>query len=146
YDELCHASIRDGIGMGRAQAYKFKHNDLEDLDRRIVNVRNDRSDRAIYVITESVFSMDGDMPDLRSLTDLCNSRNCYLVVDEAHAVGVFGSGGAGLSNEMGVQHGVFARIITFGKALGCHGAAIVGSRSLKSYLVNFARSFIYTTA
>lgn len=146
YDELCHASIRDGIGMGRTQAYKFKHNDLEDLNRRIESVRKNQDDMDIYVVTESVFSMDGDVPDLKSLTDLCNFRNCYLVVDEAHAVGVFGERGTGSLKELGLQEMVFARIITFGKAMGCHGAAILGSKALKSYLVNFARSFIYTTA
>lgn len=146
YDELCHASIRDGIGMGLAQSYKFKHNDLEDLSRKLERVRQDHGDIDIYVVTESVFSMDGDMPDLKSITDLCNSRNCYLVVDEAHALGVFGERGTGLLGGSGLQQKAFARIITFGKALGCHGAAILGSESLKSYLVNFARSLIYTTA
>ena len=146
YDELCHASIRDGIGMGLAQSYKFKHNDLADLSQRIARVRKDNGDSDIYVVTESVFSMDGDIPDLKAFVDICNRNNCYPVVDEAHAVGVFGERGAGLLGELGIQHMVFARIVTFGKAVGCHGAAILGSEPLKSYLVNFARSFIYTTA
>lgn len=145
YDELSHASIRDGIGMGRAQSYKFRHNQLEDLSRQIARVRESKTDSDIYVVTESVFSMDGDTPDLKALVALCISKGAYLIVDEAHAVGVFGRKGEGLLDELGLQDKVFARIVTFGKAMGCHGAAILGSDALKSYLVNFARSFIYTT-
>lgn len=145
YDELSHASIRDGIGMGLATSYKFKHNQLEVLSRQIDRVRERKIGSDIYVVTESVFSMDGDTPDLKALVELCASKGAYLVVDEAHAVGVFGKRGEGLLNELGLQDMVFARIVTFGKAMGCHGAAILGSDALKSYLVNFARSFIYTT-
>jgi 8-amino-7-oxononanoate synthase len=145
YDELSHASIRDGIGMGLAQSYKFKHNQLEGLKERMDRVRQRKPDSDIYVVTESVFSMDGDSPDLKALAALCTSQGAYLVVDEAHAVGVFGKRGEGLLNELVLQDKVFARIVTFGKAMGCHGAAILGSNALKSYLVNFARSFIYTT-
>ena len=145
YDELAHASIRDGIGMGLAQSYKFKHNQLEGLSGQIDRTRERKPESDIYVVTESVFSMDGDTPDLKALAELCISKGAYLVVDEAHAVGVFGSRGEGLLHELGLQDKVFARIITFGKAMGCHGAAVLGSDALKSYLVNFARSFIYTT-
>ncbi|NNG09052.1 MAG: 8-amino-7-oxononanoate synthase, partial [Arenibacter sp.] len=145
YDELCHASIRDGIGMSHAQHYKFKHNDVEDLYRSIERVKSKNTDSTIYVVTESVFSMDGDAPDLEALAVLCKANGCYLVVDEAHAVGVYGEKGEGLLHQLVQQDKVFARIITFGKAMGCHGAAILGSEALKSYLVNFARSFIYTT-
>jgi 8-amino-7-oxononanoate synthase len=145
FDELSHASIRDGIGMGRAQSYKFKHNNLEDLSRQIARTRENKADSDIYVVTESVFSMDGDSPDLKTLVELCTSKQAYLVVDEAHAVGVFGKKGEGLLDELGLHDMVFARIVTFGKAMGCHGAAILGNGTLKSYLVNFARSFIYTT-
>lgn len=145
YDELSHASIRDGIGLGRAQSYKFKHNAVEDLVRQIDRVRESKPGSDIYVVTESVFSMDGDSPDLEALVVLCQAKGAYLVIDEAHAVGVFGKKGEGLMNELGLEDKVFARIVTFGKGLGCHGAAILGSDALKSYLVNFARSFIYTT-
>lgn len=161
YDELCHASIRDGIKMSDAKAYKFKHNDLEDLDRlRQAQPDNNchpelvegqvpnknKEEREIYIITESIFSMDGDQPDLKKLAALSKEFGCHLVVDEAHALGVFGKRGGGLVQELGLENEVFARIITFGKALGCHGAAILGSAVLKQYLINFARSFIYTTA
>jgi 8-amino-7-oxononanoate synthase len=141
YDELCHASIRDGILLSNAKAYKFDHNDFEELEKLIV--RNPNS--IIYIVTESVFSMDGDTPNLEELSLLANKHNCYLVVDEAHALGVFGEKGEGLVQMLGLQQHVFARIITFGKGLGCHGAAVIGSLELSNYLVNFARSFIYTT-
>jgi 8-amino-7-oxononanoate synthase len=141
YDELCHASIRDGIQLSYAKAYKFNHNDFEDLERLIQRHQNTN----IYIVTESVFSMDGDTPNLEELTSLSEQYNCYLVIDEAHALGVFGNNGSGLVQELQLQDKFFARIMTFGKGLGCHGAVILGSLDLKQYLVNFARSFIYTT-
>ena len=122
YDELCHASIRDGIQMS-----------------------NDNRGDEVYIITESVFSMDGDSPDLEKLVRLSEQFQCNLVVDEAHALGVFGEHGEGLIQSLGLENKIFARIMTFGKGLGCHGAAILGSQELKKYLINFARSFIYTT-
>jgi 8-amino-7-oxononanoate synthase len=143
YDELCHASIRDGVQMSHAKAYKFGHNDLEDLESLIQKFTSESS--AVYIATESVFSMDGDCPNLEQLVNLSEKYNAYLVIDEAHALGVFGSNGEGLVQSLGFQDKVFARIITFGKGLGCHGAAILGSTDLKSFLVNFARSFVYTT-
>lgn len=147
YDELIHASIRDGIKMGNAKSYKFKHNNLEDLKSKC-NFKRPQSinEPQIYVVTESVFSMDGDSPDLKRFSEFCIQNGFNLVIDEAHAIGVFGEMGKGKVDELGLQKEIFARIITFGKALGCHGAAVLGSSELKDYLVNFARSFIYTTA
>lgn len=145
YDELIHASIRDGIQMGHAKGYKFKHNDLVDLKKKLERYTMSSTDSIIYVVTESVFSMDGDSPDLRLLSDLCTAYQVLLIVDEAHAIGVFGKRGEGLIEELDLGSSIFARIYTYGKALGCHGAAIVGSEELKNYLINFARSFIYTT-
>ncbi len=157
YDELIHASIRDGIKMGHAKSYKFEHNSLENLKEKIelsvqalrqssVKAPSRTMDTTVYIVTESVFSMDGDSPDLKALSAFCLQNGYYLVVDEAHAVGVYGRKGTGLIQKLGLQKQIFARIITFGKALGCHGAAILGSSQLKKYLVNYARSFIYTTA
>jgi len=143
YDELCHASIRDGIQLSNAKAYKFEHNGLEDLENLIQKFKSE--DKEIYIVTESVFSMDGDCPEIQNLVELSEKHNCLLVIDEAHALGVFGEQGEGLIQSLGFQDKVFARIMTFGKGLGCHGAAILGSQELKQYLVNFARSFIYTT-
>ena len=141
YDELIHASIRDGIQLSNAKAYKFKHNDLENLNEILQRIQHD----TIYVVTESVFSMDGDSPDLKNLVAVCKQNNAYLIIDEAHALGVFGENGAGMVQQLGIEKDVFARIMTYGKGLGCHGAAILGSENLYKYLVNFSRSFIYTT-
>lgn len=147
FDEYVHASIRDGIAMSNARHYKFKHNNLADLESILSrNASMYRPNSNVYVVTESVFSMDGDSPDLYRLADLCSRENCLLVVDEAHAVGVFGKRGGGLLQELELHDQVFARIVTFGKALGIHGAAVLGSATLKEYLINFTRSFIYTTA
>ncbi|MDT0557922.1 pyridoxal phosphate-dependent aminotransferase family protein [Ichthyenterobacterium sp. W332] len=153
YDELVHASIRDGITMSHAKSYKFKHNDLEDLEAMILRFNFDKLSLTtqnntpdIYVVTESVFSMDGDTPNLIALSQLCTTNNLNLVIDEAHAIGVFGKYGEGLIKDLGLEQHVFARIITFGKALGCHGAAVLGSEQLINYLINFSKPFIYTTA
>ncbi|GAA0872556.1 pyridoxal phosphate-dependent aminotransferase family protein [Gangjinia marincola] len=189
YDELIHASIRDGIQMSNAKSYKFSHNNAEDLARKLKkfrlktnlttateiqeksihhNTENLEKDNfeeltlsqieepaisivevpvlsgvEVYVVTESVFSMDGDSPDLVAFSKLCNEYYAHLVVDEAHAVGVFDNG---LVQHYNLHQDIFARIITFGKALGSHGAAVLGSADLITYLINFSRSFIYTTA
>ena len=149
YDELCHASIRDGIIMSNAKSYKFNHNDYEDLEKRLRQAQPDKfvhtEPAEVYIVTESVFSMDGDCPNLEELVLISEKYNCHLVIDEAHALGVFGEKGQGLVQEYQYQDKVFARIMTFGKGLGCHGSTILGSQNLKDYLVNFARSFIYTT-
>lgn len=148
YDELCHASIRDGIQMSHAKSYKFPHNDIAALEKIIGKCQSETRNAplgTIYLVTESVFSMDGDCPNLEELVQLATKHQAYLVIDEAHALGVFGAQGEGVVQSLGLQDKVFARIMTFGKGLGCHGAAILGSADLKSYLVNFARSFIYTT-
>ncbi len=119
YDELCHASIRDGILMGYARSYKFKHNDGADVERLIAlcqektNEKNNLSE--IYIVTESVFSMDGDTPNLTELVAISEKYNCLLVIDEAHALGVFSKNGAGLMQELNLASAVFARIVTFGK-------------------------------
>lgn len=146
YDELCHASIRDGIQMSHAKSYKFQHNDYEDLETKIAKLQTPNSEpQTIYIVTESVFSMDGDTPNMETLVQLSEKFHALLVIDEAHALGVFGEKGEGVIQSQQLQDKVFARIMTFGKGLGCHGAAILGNTDLIEYLVNFARSFIYTT-
>ncbi len=146
YDEFIHASIRDGIKLGNAFAYKYKHNDLEDLIQKCKAERGRSHINAeFYVVTESVFSMDGDSPDLKQMSAFCNLNGHHLVVDEAHALGVFGTKGEGLAQHLGLESQIFARIVTFGKAMGCQGAAILGPKTLIEYLINFARPFIYTT-
>jgi 8-amino-7-oxononanoate synthase len=145
YDEYIHASIRDGMRLSLAKAYKFSHNDMDSLEKLLKKAANDADGGEVYIVTESVFSMDGDSPDLEALVSLTEEYNALLIVDEAHALGVFGNNGEGLVQQLNLQDKVFARIMTFGKGLGCHGAAILGSAQLRQYLVNFARSFIYTT-
>lgn len=144
FDEFAHASIRDGVLMSTAKSFKFKHNDLADLEKLLKRFRTNHDE--VYIVTESVFSMDGDSPDLIGLVKLSEKYKAHLVIDEAHALGVFGNRGEGLVQFLNLQDKVFARIMTFGKGLGCHGAAILGSSDLKNYLINFSRSFIYTTA
>jgi len=144
YDEFCHASIRDGISLSNATSYKYKHNNLNYLEELIKKYH--ANFKEVYIVTESVFSMDGDSPDLEKLVQISEKHNSLIVIDEAHALGVFGLNGEGLVQHLNLQDKIFARIITFGKALGCHGAVVVGSKSLTSFLLNFSRSFIYTTA
>ncbi|MBI3521039.1 MAG: aminotransferase class I/II-fold pyridoxal phosphate-dependent enzyme [Bacteroidetes bacterium] len=143
-DELIHASLIDGIRLSFASYYKFKHNDIASL-RELVE-RHRSSFQEIYVVVESVYSMDGDCAPLIELAAICKQYDLHLIVDEAHAIGVFGDKGKGLCQELAIQDDCFARIYTYGKAMGCHGAAILGSEELKHYLINYSRSFIYTTA
>lgn len=137
-DEFIHASVIDGARLSFAKRLKFKHNNLDDLEKKLK-----RSTGICYVAVESIYSMDGDVTDLFGISDLCETYGANLIVDEAHAFGVLG---LGLVSEMELCDKVFARVITFGKALGLHGAIIVGSKLLRDYLINFARPFIYTTA
>jgi 8-amino-7-oxononanoate synthase len=141
YDFLSHASLRDGIRLSFAQSFSFRHNDLDDLEKKLRAATGN-----IFVVTESVFSMDGDMAPLEEIVSLCEKYNANLIVDEAHAAGVTGAQGEGLAQHVQLHKKCFARIYTFGKAVGCHGAIIVGSALLRNYLVNFARPFIYSTA
>ncbi len=140
-DELIHASLIDGARLSHAERYKFKHNDLNDLEQKLKNAKG-----LCYVVVESVYSMDGDTAPLQEIALLCQQYQAHLIVDEAHATGVFGTHGNGLVQQLNLEKLVFARIVTFGKALGVHGAIVLGSINLRSYLINFARSFIYTTA
>ncbi len=145
YDELCHASIYDGMRLSFAKHYKFKHNQVKNLKELLD--RHHASYSSVFIVVESIYSMDGDTAPLKQIADLCKSYlNCYFIVDEAHALGVFGKDGRGLCNELAIEKDCFARIYTYGKALGVHGACVVGSNELRDYLINFARSFIYTTA
>lgn len=141
YDELIHASIIDGARLSFANRFSFKHNDLESLEDKLKLAKG-----TIFIVTESVFSMDGDFAPLLELNKLAKKYKANLIIDEAHATGIFGENGNGLVNKLNLEKDIFARVITFGKALGCHGAIILGSAKLKTYLINFARSFIYTTA
>jgi 8-amino-7-oxononanoate synthase len=144
YDSLSHASIRDGIRLSFAQAFSFQHNDVADLEKKLKSVL--ASAGSIYVVTESLFSMDGDFCPLDTIVELCARYSAFLIIDEAHATGVVGAKGEGLVQYKGLESACFARMHTFGKALGVHGAVVLGSTFLKEYLINFSRSLIYTTA
>jgi len=140
-DEFIHASLIDGVRLTHANRYTFRHNDLHQLEEKLKLAKG-----VTYVIVESVYSMDGNIAPLREISDLCKTYAASLIVDEAHATGVFGEKGKGLVQALNLEQEVFAKVVTFGKALGCHGAIVLGSQNLREYLVNFARSFIYTTA
>lgn len=141
YDQLSHASIRDGIRLSFAQSFSFLHNDMDDLQKKITQATG-----TIFIVTESVFSMDGDLCPLKELVAIAKKHKAHLVVDEAHATGVIGKQGEGLVQFLGLQSAIFARIHTFGKACGSHGAVVLGSARLRTYLINFSRSLIYSTA
>ena len=141
YDELIHASIHDGIKLSGASAFMFKHNDLEHLKRRLAIAEGN-----VFVAVESIYSMDGDQAPLAQIVELCEFHNAHLIVDEAHATGITTNGGKGVVPLLGLEERVFARVHTFGKALGVHGAIVLGAPLLRDFLINFSRSFIYTTA
>lgn len=144
FDELSHASIRDGLSLSRAKTVKFAHNNLDDLRQRIRRTRDKGTFDQVYVVTESVFSMDGDRPDLKRLLELCTEQNALLILDEAHRWDLHDRAAERL--DYPGHPNLFLRLVTFGKALGLHGAAVLCGRDLREYLINFARSFIYTTA
>jgi len=161
YDEDVHASIRDGIRLSHARSFSFAHNDLESLKEKISYVEKTRKSAInssrdkrgnIIVAIESVYSMEGvkKTPEgkyaMEEIIEFCHDHGIYIIVDEAHATGIFGENGQGLVRERNLQEKVFARVHTFGKALGVHGGCVAGSQLLYDYLVNFARSFVYTTA
>lgn len=139
-DRLSHASLVDGVRLSRARLKVFPHNDIERLDTLLAGVKTGKK----LVVTESVFSMDGDTAPLRELVTICKKRGAVLIVDEAHALGVYG-GGRGLVNEYGLAEDVDVIIGTLSKALGSQGGFVAGSRILVEYLVNTSRSFIYST-
>jgi len=140
-DELIHASIIDGVRLTHAKRLRFRHNNLADLEKKLRVAEGN-----IFVGVESVYSMDGDIAPLAEIAELCEKYQAHLIVDEAHATGVFGAQGEGVVQSEGLQNKVLARIHTFGKALGSHGAVVLGNKDLRDYLINFARSFVYTTA
>ena len=140
-DELIHASIIDGCRLSHATRYKFTHNNINDLEAKLKLAKGN-----VFVVVESVYSMDGDIAPLLEIASLCQQYQANLIVDEAHATGIFGNTGKGLVQQLNLTNQVFACIATFGKAIGAHGAIILGSKTLRHYLINFARSFIYTTA
>ncbi len=140
-DALIHASMIDGIRASKAQRVVFPHNNMQDLEEAIV--RHQSKGRR-FIVVESLYSMDGDRAPLEELDDLARRYDALLIVDEAHATGLFGQNGAGLADEAGIKP--FVAIHTCGKAWGASGAFISCSQIVKDYLVNSCRHFIFTTA
>eukprot|EP00755_Sulcionema_specki_P012812 Sspe_Gene.52330::Locus_29004_Transcript_1_1_Confidence_1.000_Length_2051::g.52330::m.52330/K00652/bioF; 8-amino-7-oxononanoate synthase len=146
FDELVHNSTREGMRLGRQRkSISFKHNNITSLREALEQARGDM----VYVVVESVYSMDGDIAPLTEICELASAaQNIAVIVDEAHATGVFGKGGRGVVNQLGLERhpAMLCTVHTFGKGLGVHGAAVLGSKSLKTYLINYARSLVYATA
>lgn len=140
-DRLDHASIYDGARFSGAQIHRFRHNDPEDLKTLLAKYRGKG-----WIFTESVFSMDGDLAPLQQYADLADEFQVGLIVDEAHADGVFGPAGRGLVHALGLEKRVDVVMGTLGKAMGCAGAAVWAKPSILQWLVNQARPFIYSTA
>ncbi|MCB0508705.1 MAG: pyridoxal phosphate-dependent aminotransferase family protein [Chitinophagales bacterium] len=143
YDESIHASLHQGIKLSGAESKSFAHQNYADLEAKLSLCS---PEKVKFIVSESVFSMKGDKADLKILAHFAQKYKANLIVDEAHATGIFGEKGSGLCRELEMENACFARIYTFGKAIGSHGAAVVGSRQLKDYLINFSKNFIYTTA
>jgi 8-amino-7-oxononanoate synthase len=143
-DALAHASLIDGIVLSRARRLRFPHQDFDALAARLRRAPARRG--RLFIVTESLFSMDGDLTDLRALCDLAERHDALLIVDEAHATGLYGPRGAGRVEELGLRDRVLCTLHTGGKALGVGGAWVAGDEILAAHLVNTCRSFIFSTA
>ena len=143
-DKLNHASIIDGMQLSQGKFFRFPHNDMEALEKLLIRERENYKNA--FIITESVFSMDGDISDLRKIVELKKKYNCGLIIDEAHAFGVFGEKGLGVAEVLGLINDIDLIVGTFGKAVGSMGAFVTGSKILIDYLINKSRSFIFSTA
>jgi 8-amino-7-oxononanoate synthase len=143
-DKLNHASILDGISLSAARIFRFRHNDSDHLESLLKKQAAKFKNRLI--VTESIFSMDGDRPPLKELILLKEKFGCEIMVDEAHATGIFGKNGSGVVDELGMVDKVDFIMGTFSKALGSFGAYIAASKKTIDYLINTSRSFIYSTA
>ena len=141
YDDLVHASIRDGARLSLASRFSFHHNDMNDLERKIK-----RAEGNVFVAVESIYSMDGDECPLEELVSLSQQYGFTIILDEAHSTRSYGDHGGGLAVLKKLESRIAIRIYTFGKAMGVHGACVAGDETLIHYLINFARPFIYTTS
>jgi len=143
FDAGVHASMREGIRLSSASAYPFRHNDVQSLEKRLQNCRV-AGNR--FICVESIYSTDGSVAPLEDICRLARQYDAHVIVDEAHAVAVCGPEGRGLVAQHGLMAQVFAQVVTFGKGVGAYGAIVLGNTILKEALVNFATSFVYTTA
>jgi 8-amino-7-oxononanoate synthase len=170
FDAFIHASVHEGMKLSRAgRKIKFEHNSVEDLERILSELLSGekarKGERNVFVAVESLYSMDGDLCPLKDIVDLVErilpSGNCHIIVDEAHSNAIYGFQGRGIVCSLGLEDKIFARLHTFGKAIGCNGgefqsyihgfvltrqAAILCSPVTREYLINYARPLIYTTA
>ncbi|MBP9706063.1 MAG: 8-amino-7-oxononanoate synthase [Oligoflexales bacterium] len=145
YDEQCHASLIQGIKLSGVTTRRFRHNNLNHLRQKLI--KSDVNSQAqIYVVIESIYSMEGSAAPLREILEIVEEFGARLIIDEAHALGVVGRKGAGLVSHLGLQDRVFARVVTYGKAFGLAGAALLGPELLKKIMINKSKPFIYTTA
>lgn len=143
-DKLNHASIIDGMRLSDGKFFRFPHNDMHALEKLLERERKNFNNA--FIITESVFSMDGDIEDLKKIVELKKKYNCIMIIDEAHAFGVFGEKGLGVAEELGIIDDVDLLVGTFGKAIGSMGAFVTGSKIMIDFLINKSRSFIFSTA
>lgn len=143
-DKLNHASIIDGMRLSDGKFFRFPHNDMEALEKLLIRER--KNYKNAFIITESVFSMDGDIEDLKTIVELKKKYDCNVIVDEAHAFGIFGEKGLGVCEQLGILDDIDLIVGTFGKAIGSMGAFVVGSKVLIDFLINKSRSFIFSTA
>ena len=145
-DKLSHACLIDAARLSGAVLRVFPHNDLSKLESHLAWASRKHPQARVLIVVESVYSMDGDLAPLREIVDLKERYGAWLFLDEAHAVGVLGPSGGGLAEELGMGDRIEVQMGTLGKALGAHGAYVAGSRVLRDYLINRARSFIFSTA
>lgn len=143
-DKLNHASIIDGMRLSDGKFFRFPHNNMEALEKLLERER--KNYKNAFIITESVFSMDGDIEDLKKIVELKKKYNCIMIIDEAHAFGVFGEKGLGVAEELEIIDDVDLIVGTFGKAVGSMGAFVTGSKTMIDFLINKSRSFIFSTA
>lgn len=143
-DKLNHASIIDGMKLSEGKFFRYPHNNMEALEKLLIRER--KNFKNAVIVSESVFSMDGDIADLNKLVELKKKYNCILILDEAQAFGVFGKYGLGVTETLGITDKVDLIVGTFGKAIGSMGAFVTGNSTLIDYLTNKARSFIFSTA
>lgn len=141
YDELIHASMHDGIKMSKAKAVGFKHNSIIDLEEKLTSTHNLK-----FIVIEALYSMDGDFAPLKEMVALAKKYDAAIILDEAHSTGIYGKNGEGWAQQNNLHQDIFIRIHTFGKAAGVHGAVVLCNEAVQSFLINYSRPFIYSTA
>lgn len=145
-DKLNHASIIDGGILSRAKFVRYPHKDINELEDLLKKHSSQNAHHSTLIVTDGIFSMDGDIAPMKELLELADKYNCILMVDDAHATGVLGKNGRGTLEHFGIENPNIIQMGTLGKAMGCFGAYVAGSKKLVDYLINKARSFIYTTS